>query len=110
MQVYFYNIFIFDLDYPQRYYQDILQNEITFVERPYGIGPHDIMSQGGTYYPHNAPVHLVKMMTCCFQRIDNSFSIGNHESCFKRILSRIKVIIFILLTMMIIVIDIMRVL
>ena len=44
-------LFIFDLYYPQRYYQDILQNEITFVERPYGIGPHDIMSQGGTYYP-----------------------------------------------------------
>ena len=109
MQVYFYNIFIFDLYYPQRYYQDILQNEITFVERPYGIGPHDIMSQGGTYYPHNAPVHLMEMMTCCFERIDHSF-IGNHESCFKRILSRIKVIIFIFLTMMIIVIDIMRVL
>ena len=51
IQVYFYNIFIFDLDYPQRYYQDILQNEITFVERPYGIGTHDIVSHGGTYYP-----------------------------------------------------------
>ena len=85
MQVYFYNIFIFDLYYPQRYYQDILQNEITFVERPYGIGPHDIMSQGGTYYPQclgsfNANDDML--------RIDNSF-LGNHESCFKRMLSRI---------------------
>ena len=108
MQVYFYNIFIFDLYYPQRYYQDILQNEISFVERPYGIGLMTLCHKE-ELITLNAPVHLMKMMTCCFERIDHSF-IGNHESCFKRILSRIKVIIFIFLTMMIIVIDIMRVL